>query len=69
MVKKKDYFFVQLKNVNPIIKSTYGDIRNALNLCDIRYVLAVDRLKINVVVGLNEVQEKINKYFYNKFII
>lgn len=69
MVKKKDYFFVQLKNVNLITKSTYGDIRNAQNLCDIQYVLAVDRLKINVVVGLNRIQERINKYFYNKFII
>jgi len=63
MANNTGYFFVLLKSVNLIIKSTYGDIRNAQNLCAIRYVLAVGQVGINDDVGLNTKQERINKYF------
>ena len=60
MANNTSYFFVQLKSVNPITKSTYGDIRNTQNLYDIRYVL---RRGLIALLGLTGLQERINNYF------
>ena len=60
MANNTIYFFVRLKSVNPITKSTYGDIRNTQNLYDIRYVL---RRGLIALLGLTGLQERINNYF------